>query len=320
MPVARMERLVNLTVTLMNARRPVTVAQLASTVYEVDDPQDEAFRRMFERDKEALREQGVPLTTEGTDGHDDEVGYRIPPQDYKLPDIDLSADEAAALALAARLWSSASLAAPAGAALRKLEAAGIDVDPDTAVAFEPRLAGSGPLFDALFAATSAGRTVRFDYRSERDAAPSARTVEPWGLVSWRGRWYLVGYDRDREAQRTFRLSRMTSDVELIGKPGAVKRPADIDLRANLTRYDVPVERNLTARLRLAPGRAHAVRRSALSADGDEVTLAYANVEGLAEWLVTFGPDLVVLDPPDLVDAVVRRLRALVGRSAVVEPA
>src|SRR5579885_1787947 len=146
MPVARMERLVNLTVTLMNARRSVTVGQLATTVYEVEDPQDEAFRRMFERDKEALREQGVPLVTEGTDGHDDEVGYRILPKQYQLPDIDLSADEASALALAARLWSSASLAAPAGAALRKLEAAGIDLDPGAGVAFEPRLAGSGPLF------------------------------------------------------------------------------------------------------------------------------------------------------------------------------
>ena len=314
MAVARMERLVNLTVTLMNARRPVTVAQLASTVYEVEDPQDEAFRRMFERDKEALREQGVPLTTEGTDGHDDEVGYRIPPQDYKLPDIDLSADEAAALALAARLWSSASLAAPAGAALRKLEAAGIDVDPAAGVAFEPRLAGSGPLFDTLFAATSAGRAVRFGYRTERDASASVRTVEPWGLVSWRGRWYLVGHDRDREAQRTFRLSRVVGDVELLGKPGAVKRPTGIDLRANLTRFDTPVERNLSARLRLAPGRANAVRRSAVSSDGDEVTVAYASAEGLADWLVTFGPDVVVLEPPEVVDALVRRLRTLAGQS------
>ena len=226
-----------------------------------------------------------------------------------------SFSSASALALAARLWSSASLAAPAGAALRKLEAAGIDLDPAAGVAFEPRLSGSGPLFDTLFAATSAGRAVRFGYRSEREATAVPRTVEPWGLVSWRGRWYLVGHDRDREAQRTFRLSRMVGDVELLGKPGAVTRPKDIDLRANLTRYDAPVERNLTARLRLAPDRAHAIRRAAITTDGDDVTIAYSSAQGLAEWLVTFGPDVVVLDPPEVIDAVVHRLEAIARSGA-----
>jgi proteasome accessory factor B len=320
----RLERLVNLTVTLMDARRPVTVAQLASTVYGVEDPLDDAFRRMFERDKEALREQGIPLTTEGLGGHDDEVGYRIPPQDYRLPDIDLAPDEAAALALAARLWSSASLAEDAGSALRKLEAAGVDVDPDRAVTFEPRLDGSGPVFDTLYAAAAARRAVTFTYRPGRTRPETQRTLEPWGLVTWRGRWYVVGHDRDRDEQRTFRLSRVVGEVTPFGPAGSYDRPAGTDLRKQLSwlsdgRPDGPEGPLSTATVRVAPGRAWSVRRAARevteAADGSAtLTLTYSDPRSLAGWLVSFGPDLTVLEPPELVEETVSRLRA------VLEPA
>src|SRR5258707_3882855 len=97
----------------MAARRPMTIAQIAANVagYDGADVDDDAFRRKFERDKETLRELGIPLVLSFTDPlFEDEQGYLIPRRDYALPDIDLDPDEAAPLGLAAGLWASASLA------------------------------------------------------------------------------------------------------------------------------------------------------------------------------------------------------------------
>jgi proteasome accessory factor B len=229
-----------------------------------------------------------------------------------------------ALALAARLWSSASFAEDAGSALRKLAAAGVDVDPERAVTFEPRLDGSGPVFDALYAAAAARQAVCFTYRNARTAEPTERLLEPWGLVTWRGRWYVVGHDRHREEQRTFRLSRVLGDVRPEGPPHAYERPDGVDLRAQLAwfgtgRPDGAESPPRQVHVLIAPGRGWSVRRAAqelrTQPDGwDLATLTSSDPNTMAEWLVSFGPDVRAVDPPELVDAVVARLTAAAERT------
>src|SRR6476659_6945959 len=117
------ERLLNLVVCLLATRRYLSAEQIRQAVPGYPEG-TEAFKRMFERDKEELRELGIPLET-GSDG-DDEAGYRIQRQAYELPEITLTRDEAAVLGLAARVWQRASLAEAASGALLKLRAAGVD--------------------------------------------------------------------------------------------------------------------------------------------------------------------------------------------------
>src|SRR3954468_5057054 len=108
------ERLLNLVVCLLATRRYLTAEQIRQAVPGYPDG-SEAFKRMFERDKEELRELGIPLET-GSEG-DEETGYRIQRQAYELPEIQLTPDEAAVLGLAARVWQRASrAAAPPGRA------------------------------------------------------------------------------------------------------------------------------------------------------------------------------------------------------------
>jgi proteasome accessory factor B len=96
----RLERLVNLTATLLDTRRPLSLEELAARL-EPSYPEDKvARRRAFERDKETLRDLGVPLTTEPIDGLSNETGYRIRPADYYLPDPGLSTEERTALHVA----------------------------------------------------------------------------------------------------------------------------------------------------------------------------------------------------------------------------
>lgn len=76
----RLERLVNLVAALIDTPQPLTRRQIHERIdgYS-DDP--EAFRRNFERDKELLRQMGLPLTTEPIDpAHPEDLGYRIPPR------------------------------------------------------------------------------------------------------------------------------------------------------------------------------------------------------------------------------------------------
>ena len=228
---ARAERLVNLVLCLLSTRQYLSAERIRAIVpgY-ADAPNDEAFFRMFERDKTELRELGVPLES-GRRAIDTADGYRIARQDYELGEIDLESDEAAAVALAARLWESPELAGPAHGALLKLRAAGVEVDEDQGRA-QPRVRGGEPAFGPLLAAVQAGRAVTFDYRRGGPGGEVARrTVEPWGVVSWRGRWYVVGHDRDRAAPRSFRVSRIVGPVRAIGASGAVAVPPDVDLLA-----------------------------------------------------------------------------------------
>ena len=112
------ERLLNLILALKSARRPVSKQKIRESLPAyAAATSDEAFDRMFERDKDELREMGIPITTTVIDVlFDDEVGYRIDSSETTLPAITFEPDEVAALALAARAWSTASIS---GAATRR---------------------------------------------------------------------------------------------------------------------------------------------------------------------------------------------------------
>src|SRR5258708_38493145 len=105
------ERLLGLVVCLLSTRRYLTAEQIRAAVPGYPD-QDELFKRMFERDKEDLRDLGVPLETGVNHPFDDDPGYRIRQQAYQLPALRLEADEAAVLGLAARGWRRTGRAGP----------------------------------------------------------------------------------------------------------------------------------------------------------------------------------------------------------------
>ncbi|HEX5596199.1 MAG TPA: WYL domain-containing protein [Micromonosporaceae bacterium] len=321
----RTERLVNLVICLLSTRRFLTAAQIAATVpgYE-HDPDDarqhEAFQRKFERDKAELRALGVPLETGTASVFDTEPGYRIAPREYALPDIPLQPDEAAAVGIAARLWQHAGLAAAASSGLAKLRAAGIDVDPQATLEVEP-VVTVDPAFAPLAAAARERRTVVFDYRVPQQDAAARRRLQPWGVVCWRGRWYVVGHDLDRDATRCFRLSRIVGRVQAVGEPDAYPPPVGVDLISQVARWSGPIEQTGRATVRARPGRAAGLRRWAQEVscgpDWDRLVLPYADPESLAATLVRYGADVLVLDPPEVRDAVIQRLKEIAVRQ---EPA
>ena len=319
----RAERLVNLVLCLLSSRQYLSAERIRRIVpgY-ADTPSDEAFFRMFERDKTELRELGVPLETGRTPTSDTGEGYRIARRDYELPDINLAPDEAAAVALAARLWDSPQLAGAAHGALLKLRAAGVDVDTDHPAAVEPRVRAVEPALTPLISAVQAGQVVTFRHRRHPAAESAARILEPWGVVSWRGRWYVVGHDQDRQATRCFRVSRIVGPVRTIGPPDAVRRPDGVNLLEIVAGSAEPPPVAHTARLWLAEGRAQGLRRRAtvlgrLTVDGVAGDLVQVELPGsdvAARWIAGHGPDAVVLEPAGLASAVRARLLAAAARA------
>jgi proteasome accessory factor B len=322
MATSRAERLVNLVICLLSSRQYLSAERIRRIVpgY-ADASSDEAFSRMFERDKAELRDLGVPLETGRTPGFDPGEGYRIARRDYELPDIDLEPDEAAAVALAARLWDSPQLAGAAHGAVLKLRAAGVEVDPEPSMVVQPRVRATEPALIPLIIAVQAGQAVTFAHRKHPAAPPTARTVEPWGVVSWRGRWYVVGHDRDRRAKRCFRISRIVGQVRTLGAAGAVGRPVGVDLLKIVAGSAEPPLVAHTARLWLASGRANGLRRYAKvlgsrtvdGVSGDVVSVDLPTYDVAARWIAGLGPDAVVLEPAELADAVRARLMAVAGR-------
>lgn len=317
MSAQRTERLVNLVICLLATRQYLTAARIRQIVPGYDHGDDEraheAFQRMFERDKAELRDLGIPLET-GTNSVFDteaEVGYRIARRDYELPAIDLEPDEAAAVGLAARLWQSG-LSSAATSALVKLRAAGVDVDVRGAVGVEPVVDATEPALAACLEAVQNSRAVRFAYRTANAGTQEEREVEPWGVVSRRGRWYLVGHDRARGAARVFRLSRMSGLVSQVGPPGAVQVPPGLDLVAMAAAMGAESGAG-TATVRVRRGAAAGLRRvargSRVDGEHDLLEVPYSDPEALAERLAGYAAEVVVLGPPEVRAAVIRLLRA-----------
>jgi proteasome accessory factor B len=313
----------NLVIALLSTRSYITAEKIRSSVAGyADSASDEAFSRMFERDKNELRDLGIPLETGRVSSYDPVEGYRINRDAYALPAVELTGDEAAAVAVATQLWESPELITATQGALLKLRAAGVDVDPDAPIAIASPagsvgLRGSEDVLNALLSAVTARQAVQFPHRPSRTDPYTIRTVEPWGVVTEKGRWYLVGHDRDRDATRTFRLSRIGAAVTPIGPAGAVSAPADADLRDIVAKVVGDPPTGVRAQVWVADGRATALRRAGTSLgtrqvngrDGDVIEVDIGATGRLARDIAGYAADAVVLEPATLRDEVLGLLRA-----------
>lgn len=323
---SKIERLMNLVIALLSTRGYLSAERIrASVAGYADCPSDEAFSRMFERDKAELRDLGIPLETGRVSNVDPGEGYRIKHDAYALPDIDLTSEEAAAVAVATKLWESPEWITAAQSAVLKLRAAGVDVDPAAGVAISTGagpagLRGSEDALTILLAAIDSGQVVQFQHRPSPVEPYTERTVEPWGVVTAMGRWYLVGHDRDRDATRIFRLSRIGPEVKTVGPPSAVTRPAGVNLRAIVDQSIGETSRGGQARVWVADGYATALRRAGRPGGrrmvgdraGEVIELDVGALDRLAREVAGYGADALVLEPIALREDVVARLSAAAG--------
>ena len=311
MALRKTERILNLTICLLVSGRYLPKSRIREAVEGYHDLSDAAFERTFERDKDELRSLGVPIEVGSFDPlFDDEAGYRIRASEFELPPIDLDADEAAVVGVAARVWQHASMAESTRSALAKLRAAGVEPDASQLASLEPSVQASESAFEPLWTAVLDRARVSFTYRDQ-----ALRTLEPWGMTSAKGRWYVVGRDTDRSATRMFKLSRITDLPRRVSRAGAYEVPADLDLRA-LARSLAPAEATHTALLAVRTGKGPTLRRRGepaaspveLPAGFAVLAVPYADHWTMVEEVARYAADVIVLEPEELRETVLGSLR------------
>jgi proteasome accessory factor B len=308
----RLERVTDLLLVLLDAPQPLSLREIADRVPGYPDAHG-ARRQAFERDKRLLRDEGVPVLVVPIGG-EEQLGYRVDPDSYYLPDLGLEAEEQAALNLAV---AGVHLGEPIGRdALMKL-GAGRE---------SPLRPGAAPLVDlrsidglaalpVVFDAIRQNAVVRFDYRGR------SRQVDVAGLRFRSGHWYLIGFDRDRGEARTFRVDRVEGTPELY-EAGSARLPADFDADLSFSRDPwqfgegeeievvVAVDGVEAGRVvaELGPGAVVGQRP-----DGAvEVRLAVTDVDACVLWVLDLLDHAEVIRPEAVRAAVVERLTATVS--------
>jgi proteasome accessory factor C len=321
-------RQLSLVAFLMAERRPLTARDIKSNVEGYQEMSDEAFARRFYSDRAELVALGVPLDSQRDEFTGEEL-YTLRSERYFLPELELDDEELAALQtcffllegrfayaeplrlalqnLALGRSAGALAASPTGTAVR------VEVrDPD----YSPELQGR---LGKLEGAISKQRTVRFRYWSIYRDEEEERTLNPYALLPENGSWYVIGHDLDREDIRTFRVSRIRSDIRF-----ATRRERDFRLPPE---FSIEAFRGRTewqfgeiageAQVEVAPDTAWWVERAFAGhrnhVEGDVFTTEYASTALLARWILRQDGRAVPLQPSELRRLVVEGARA--ARSA-----
>ncbi|RFA09313.1 WYL domain-containing protein [Subtercola boreus] len=320
-PVPVEERLFSLVLALLATEAGLTKNEILSTVQGyrqryVFGGDNATLERQFERDKDDIRELGVPLeTSEPLDesGSNHNLRYRIPKGSYDLPaDISFSPEEIALLNLAAMAWREGSLSRESRHALLKLRSLGVDpVEP--VLGYAPRIRTRDAAFDPLTDALTRRVLVRFPYLKPGDLSPRERTVAPLALVQHEGRWHITGIDQHAGEPRTFLLSRIVGPVnrtrtpfvsDSVGSAETALRQLDEIWAANTA--VVRARQGSDAETRLVN------RRGSIRNPDDSLTLHFTDLHLLADELAGFGPEVFVDSPAELRVAVRRRLELTVA--------
>ncbi|MBF4631755.1 WYL domain-containing protein [Clavibacter michiganensis subsp. phaseoli] len=274
------------------------------------------LERQFERDKDDIRDLGVPLETveaPGQEGNNQLLRYRIPRGAYELPaDLSFTPEETTLLNLAAMVWREGSLSGESRRALIKLRSLGVESD-DPVIGYAPRLRTREAAFAPLGVALERHVLVSFGYLKPGERTARIRTVAPLALVQHQGRWHLHGIDQDADGPRTFLLSRIVDRVRVTsrgfvpeGEDHAERALADLDRVWANGVGEVAVVPGSDAEIRLR-------RRRGTEELGDgRLRVHYSDTNLFADEVAGFGPEARVIAPPRLRDAVRARLAETVA--------
>ena len=315
----KLVRQLSLVAYLMAERRASSARDVKQAVEGYSEMSDEAFARRFYADRTELLALGIPLQSQRDEFTGEEL-YTLRKEQYFLPPLHLSDGELAALSTAVYLLEGQfAYAEPLRLALQNLALGRPNPSDDAAPDVSLRLLGSGftsevaARLQKIETAVSRQRTIVFPYWAIHSGEEAVRTVDPYSLYLRGGQWYLIARDHDRDAIRTFRLSRIRGDVRF-----ATRRERDFrvpeDFDATTWRDRAPWqlgEGDETATIWVSPDAAWLVERAVgrhgtIESRPDRsivFSTGYADLRQLAQWLIGLDGQAVPLAPAELVDAV-----------------
>jgi proteasome accessory factor B len=297
------ERLINLTLALLASKRYLSKAEILRNIpgYEGSP---ETKERMFERDKDDLRSLGIQIDVNNFDPlFEDEQGYLIKSDSFQFAENEFSKEELLLLTMAANLWHDSAVEIDSQNALLKIQSLSGPVENDMTTTPTLRIAEDWQLLVSIFTAVQNKQSLEFSYRGKK------RQVNPYGLYSSNGFWYLIAFEVN--VIKSFKLVRIEGEVDFIGEKDAFEKPDNFNIGNFLKEESSSVSR--VSKLQVRKGAALSLRNKFtvkdLDSEWDLMDIPYTNEQELLEMVLWHGTDLKLIEPAALRQLLVANLES-----------
>lgn len=297
------ERLINLTLALLASKRYLSKAEILRNIpgYEGSP---ETKERMFERDKDDLRSLGIQIDVNNSDPlFEDEQGYLIKSESFQFAENEFTKEELLLLTMAANLWHDSAVEIDSQNALLKIQSLSGPVENDMTTTPTLRITEDWQLLVSIFTAVQNKQILEFSYRGKK------RQVNPYGLYSSKGFWYLIAFEIN--VIKSFKLVRIEGEVDLIGEKDAFEKPVNFNVGNFLKEESNSV--SLVSKLQVRKGAALSLRNKFtvkdLDSEWDLMDIPYTNEQELLEMVLWHGTDLKLIEPAALRQLLVANLES-----------
>lgn len=297
------ERLINLTLALLASKRYLSKAEILRNIpgYEGSP---ETKERMFERDKDDLRSLGIQIDVNNFDPlFEDEQGYLIKSDSFQFAENEFTKEELLLLTMAANLWHDSAVEIDSQNALLKIQSLSGPVENDMTTTPTLRITEDWQLLVSIFTAVQNKQILEFSYRGKK------RQVNPYGLYSSNGFWYLIAFEIN--VIKSFKLVRIEGEVDLIGEKDAFEKPDNFNVGNFLKEESNSV--SLVSKLQVRKGAALSLRNKftvkVLDSEWDLMDIPYTNEQELLEMVLWHGTDLKLIEPAALRQLLVANLKS-----------
>ena len=300
------ERLINLTLALLSSKRYLTKSEIFNNVAGYSGS-PETMERMFERDKDELRNLGIRIEVRALDPlFEDDQGYLIDSDTFQINPNDFSQEEIFLLTMAANLWHGSALQKDSKAALLKIQSLDGLVATNTVASPVIEDNEDSKKLLLIFDAVERFITLEFEYKG------TIRQVKPYGIYTRRGFWYLAAQEND--VVKSFKVVRIGQQIRATSKAQAFDKPSEFKLSAFLEDINSPTTSKAEVRIRknqaLALRKRHKVEE--VDSEWDKLFIDYIFEEDLIESLLWYGSSLVVISPMSIRDQIINRAKGLVN--------
>lgn len=300
------ERLINLTLALLASKRYLSKAEILRNIpgYEGSP---ETKERMFERDKDDLRSLGIQIDVNNSDPlFEDEQGYLIKSESFQFAENEFTKEELLLLTMAANLWHDSAVEMDSQNALLKIQSLSGPVENDMTTTPTLRITEDWQLLVSIFTAVQNKQILEFSYRGKK------RQVNPYGLYSSNGFWYLIAFEIN--VIKSFKLVRIEGEVDLIGEKDAFEKPDNFNVGNFLKEKSNSV--SLVSKLQVRKGAALSLRNKFtvkdLDSEWDLMDIPYTNEQELLEMVLWHGTDLKLIEPAALRQLLVANLKSFLN--------
>jgi proteasome accessory factor B len=300
------ERLINLTLALLSSKRYLTKSEIFNNVAGYSGS-TETMERMFERDKDELRNLGIRIEVRALDPlFEDDQGYLIDSDTFQINPNDFSQEEIFLLTMAANLWHGSALQKDSKAALLKIQSLDGLVATNTVASPVIEDNEDSKKLLLIFDAVERFITLEFEYKG------TIRQVKPYGIYTRRGFWYLAAQEND--LVKSFKVVRIGQTIRATSKAQGFAKPSEFKLSAFLEDINSPTTSKAEVRIRknqaLALRKRHKVEE--VDSEWDKLFIDYIFEEDLIESLLWYGSNLVVISPTSIRNQIINRARGLMN--------